>query len=120
MNSRLFNIYILITASLEVILANKFNKISIKCAQLCRIAKYLIFAELSNSFATSFSYLSNGTKLFTFDQTSKLSCLEGLKTLTVMWIVMGHTYAFQVNAPIFYFGQLVEVKTLVTYFFGLC
>lgn len=60
-----------------------------------------------------FSYLSNSQKLFAFHKSSsQLSCLEGFKALTVMWIVLAHVNAFQSATPIFYFGKIIEVRIL--------
>lgn len=67
-----------------------------------------------------FSYLSNGRKLFSPNtKASQLSCLEGFKALTVMWIVLSHVYAFQVTAPNFCLGNIIQVYFLYTLTFSI-
>lgn len=43
---------------------------------------------------TAFSALSNGKKLLTINNSpSQLKCLDGLRFLSMMWVVLGHSYA---------------------------
>ncbi len=42
---------------------------------------------------TSFSILSNGEKMVKMDSTPKgMGCLNGMRVLTIAWIVLGHDY----------------------------
>ncbi|XP_015839398.1 nose resistant to fluoxetine protein 6 isoform X2 [Tribolium castaneum] len=48
----------------------------------------------------AFSFLHNGRKLFSSSKNSnQLLCLNGIKALSMMWIIIGHEYSNAGNAP---------------------
>ncbi|XP_044262889.1 nose resistant to fluoxetine protein 6-like [Tribolium madens] len=49
----------------------------------------------------AFSFLHNGRKLFRSSKNSdQLLCLNGIKAISMMWVIIGHEYSHVMNVPI--------------------
>lgn len=60
-----------------------------------------------NKFLTAFSYLSNGKSfLATEKRPNQLTCVEGMRTISIMWILLSHAYGFKLRAPHTDFSQI--------------
>ncbi|KXZ75923.1 hypothetical protein TcasGA2_TC031628 [Tribolium castaneum] len=50
--------------------------------------------------ATAFSFYTNGKKLFRLGNAQELPCLNGIKALSMLWVVLGHVYMAYVFVPL--------------------
>jgi hypothetical protein len=61
----------------------------------------------------SFSVYTNGKKLFnTTSKGDEMACINGIKFISMIWVTLGHKYAFYLTTP------LVNPLTLLTVRFG--
>nr|XP_015839405.1 PREDICTED: uncharacterized protein LOC107398736 [Tribolium castaneum] len=64
------------------------------------IVLYIHKKKPHNELFIAFSFLYNGRKLFSSSKNSdQLLCLNGIKALSMMWIIIGHEHANAGNAP---------------------
>uniref|UniRef100_A0A6P7GYN7 Nose resistant to fluoxetine protein 6-like n=1 Tax=Diabrotica virgifera virgifera TaxID=50390 RepID=A0A6P7GYN7_DIAVI len=60
------------------------------------------YKEYQQSAYTAFSVYTNGKKLFQVSKrVSPLSCLDGIRVISMIWIVMLHTYSVYTTGPVF-------------------
>ncbi|KAJ3644146.1 hypothetical protein Zmor_026818 [Zophobas morio] len=52
------------------------------------------------SSAIAFSLYSNGKKIFHLGNSQQLLCLNGIKSLSMLWVVLGHVYMAYVFVPL--------------------
>lgn len=56
------------------------------------------------NFCKCFSFYTNGKKLLTIskitDEHASTECLNGFRVLTMLWVILGHTYYYHLRAPI--------------------
>ncbi|XP_055370764.1 uncharacterized protein LOC129605191 [Condylostylus longicornis] len=65
---------------------------------------------------TSFSILSNGKKLFAPSLPNSdniIGCLNGIRCLSMLWVIFGHSYAFGAALPFINMFDIVEWKSSV-------
>lgn len=64
----------------------------------------------ANILFRSFSVYSNTQRLLTFNSNpNALDCLDGIRTISMMWVVVGHT--FQMHSLVSNISSLIEVST---------
>lgn len=63
----------------------------------------------------SFSVYSNCQRLFAVKKSSSndvLECLNGLRVLSIIWVMFGHSYQIKVSSPLRNISDLIEVSLL--------
>jgi peptidoglycan/LPS O-acetylase OafA/YrhL len=63
---------------------------------------YLNYRDLNPRFPVviAFSMYTNGKKLFRLGNSQQLECLNGIKALSMLWVVLGHVYMAYVFVPL--------------------
>ncbi|CAH1378595.1 unnamed protein product [Tenebrio molitor] len=63
---------------------------------------YLNYRDLKPRFPVmiAFSMYTNGKKLFRLGNSQQLECLNGIKALSMLWVVLGHVYMAYVFVPL--------------------
>ncbi|KAJ8909465.1 hypothetical protein NQ315_011234 [Exocentrus adspersus] len=57
----------------------------------------------------AFSAYTNGRKLFQISKNSnELTCLNGIRFWSMMWVIIGHTFSTMVSAPVLNFKDIFE------------
>ncbi|KAJ8911825.1 hypothetical protein NQ315_012555, partial [Exocentrus adspersus] len=65
--------------------------------------------EPPHTILVAFSLLSNGRKLFRISQnTDELTCMNGIKCISMLWILIGHTFLMDSEAPLINFIDFLE------------
>ncbi|KAJ8916787.1 hypothetical protein NQ315_005792 [Exocentrus adspersus] len=65
--------------------------------------------EVRHVALTAFSVYSNGRKLFRISKNSgELTCLNGIRFLSMMWVIIGHIFSMVYMAPIVNFKDVME------------
>lgn len=62
----------------------------------------ICIAELPCMTLVAFSLVTNGKNLFDIskkDSTKSIECLDGLRSLSLLWIIFGHRYDDMFSAP---------------------
>ncbi|CAG9831886.1 unnamed protein product [Diabrotica balteata] len=69
-----------------------------------------IHKDYQQSASTAFSVYTNGKKLFQVPKRlSPLSCLDGIRVISMIWIVMLHTYSVYTTGPVFNSKDVVNL-----------
>ena len=63
---------------------------------------YILFSDLRKEVLLCFSILTSGEKLFKFSSAGQLQIVNGIRSLSFGWVILGHTYAFL----LLYIGEL--------------
>ena len=78
---------------------------------------------LKEEILSSFSVLSNGEKMVKMDSTPKgMGCLNGMRVLSISWIVLGHVYIFMlgfISEYLYTYNQQL-LKTLLLPSYNIC
>ncbi|XP_018573256.1 uncharacterized protein LOC108912502 [Anoplophora glabripennis] len=62
---------------------------------------------------TAFSFYTNGRKLLsTKASTDSVACLNGIRVISIMWIVLGHRYMYSALLPLINLVDVTEFQTL--------
>lgn len=75
------------------------SKITVKCWDFKKMNAFLGNSPLW-IYVKAFSFTENLNKLFSSASTKDLTCIHGIRVLTFIWIIFGHTAAW-VNYQIF-------------------
>ena len=54
------------------------------------------------SFVVNCSLYTNSERIFRTDNGGKYTCLNGLRALSMMWIIMGHTFNYLADYKLFF------------------
>jgi hypothetical protein len=69
--------------------------------------------HISGTFAKvliSFSAITNGQKILTVGNIKKdISCLHGIRVLSMWWVILGHSYAFSM----YNMGKCVKISSIL-------
>jgi hypothetical protein len=69
----------------------------------------------------AFSMYTNGKKLFRLGNSQQLECLNGIKALSMLWVVLGHVYMAYVFVPldnyidVYNVSLVLSTSTILTY-----
>ncbi|XP_073949765.1 nose resistant to fluoxetine protein 6-like [Choristoneura fumiferana] len=71
----------------------------------------------ASALGKSFSLYTNTRRLLTFNSApGALECLDGIRALAMMWVIVGHTYSTQLQAPFYnrsdFFSWMVSFPSL--------
>ncbi|XP_015839401.1 nose resistant to fluoxetine protein 6-like [Tribolium castaneum] len=73
------------------------------------IALHYFKKEPYHELLIAFSFLFNGRKLFRSSKNSEqLLCLNGIKALSMMWVIVGHDFSNAMSAPLSNFFTLAD------------
>lgn len=62
-----------------------------------------------------FSLYSNGKKIFSCESTQSpnvIQCLHGIRSITTMWVIVGHTFVISLMLPTMQLAEFLEVIIL--------
>ncbi|XP_057656204.1 nose resistant to fluoxetine protein 6-like isoform X2 [Diorhabda carinulata] len=70
---------------------------------------FLYVGESRDRSICAFSVFSNGKKLFSISKrASNLSCLDGIRVISMFWIIILHTHSVYTSGPVFNSKDVVE------------
>lgn len=68
------------------------------------------FAEPPYVILIAFSMYTNGEKLFRISKNSnELTCLNGIRFFSMMWVIIGHVFSIFAGIPIVNYIDVIEV-----------
>lgn len=78
--------------------AEKGHKLTVKRGTVCKII-FVLFIGLGGRLLLCFSVLDNGRKLLDCSRgQADLSCLHGLRVISITWVVLGHCFSMFIGA----------------------
>jgi hypothetical protein len=80
-------------------------------------SSYRFVVENPHELFVAFSFLSNGRKIFRSTKNpDQLLCLNGIKAISMMWVVIGHEYSDIMNAPLSNYFDMQKVEKYLVFF----
>lgn len=77
---------------------------------------FLILTEPAHLILIAFSVYTNGKKLIsTIENADQLSCLHGIRFISMMWVILGHRYVITTSKPLSNLRDTDKVRYVYIY-----